>query len=75
MATSAAAGFLNEAAKRSRVLLVEHIERRQADVGDFLVTESDGVARRNVRRLRQVRYRGDCCGCTAHQRKSQSSGP
>jgi hypothetical protein len=33
------------------------------------------VARRNARRLRHVRYRGDCCGCTAHQRKSQSGSP
>ena len=66
-AAAATTGFLNEASKRSRVLLVEHVERRQADVGDFLVTESDGVARRNVRRLRHVRYRGDCCGCAAHQ--------
>ena len=64
---AAATGFLDEATKRSRVLLVEDIERGETDVGDFLVTERDSVARRHVRRLRHVRYRGDCCGCAAHQ--------
>jgi hypothetical protein len=43
--TAAAPGFLNEAARPCNVLLVEHMERRQADVGDFLVTESECLTR------------------------------
>ena len=54
LATAAAAGFLHAAVKLC-ALLVEHIERRQADVRNLLVTEEDlmiwnGVLRRNIRR-------------------------
>src|SRR6266436_5291079 len=51
-ATAAAAGFLHHAAQRSRVLLVEHIESRQADVGDFFFTEIELLIRYYVARLR-----------------------
>ena len=48
-------GRLYAILERWVVLMVEHIERRQADVRDFLVTEKDfmiwsGVLRRNIRR-------------------------
>ena len=45
MAATAAACYLEAALSRRRVLLVEDIKRRKADVGDFLVTESDFVTR------------------------------
>jgi hypothetical protein len=75
-ATSAAAatapGYLHAAAD---VFLVEQMERRQADVGDFLVTEDHGLSRYIVRRLLHVRRRHGSCGCASHQRQSQSRGP
>jgi hypothetical protein len=64
---AAAAGFLNHAAKRSRVLLVEHIERRQADVGELFHSECQLVSRRSIRCLLYVRHRRDRCGCTSDQ--------
>ena len=48
MTAAAAASQLYAAARFRGVLLVEDIERRQADVGDFLSTEGDLVTRRNV---------------------------
>src|SRR6202011_662700 len=65
-AAAAATGFLYQALKRSCVLLVEDVERRQADVGDFLFTESDFVTRCNVRCPRNIRCRHGRCGCAPH---------
>jgi len=56
-AAAAATGFLYQAPKRSRVLLIEDVERRQADVGHFLFTERDFVTRCHVRCRRSVRCR------------------
>jgi hypothetical protein len=36
------------------VFLVEEVERREADVGDFFFTESDALCRREVQLLRDV---------------------
>src|SRR6476619_5560921 len=55
-------------------LLVEEMERREADVGDFLFTERDGLRRRKVRCLPDVRCRDSSRGCAAYQREGQSSG-
>jgi hypothetical protein len=74
-AAAATAGFLHHAADRSGILLIEGVECRQTDVGEFFDTEREFVTRCNIRRLRNVRYRRDGCGCSAHQRKSQTSGP
>jgi hypothetical protein len=53
---------------RSGVFLVEDVERPQADVDDFFLTESDlgrgGIPRRYFR----GRHSG-CCGCAARQRQ------
>src|SRR5215510_5209390 len=53
---------------RSGVFLVEDVERPQADVGDFFLTESDlrrgGIPRRYFR----GRHSG-CGGCAARQRQ------
>ena len=47
------------------VLLVEDIERRQAHVGDFLLTESDDLRRHRILR-RYIRHRtGRRCGSSA----------
>jgi hypothetical protein len=71
-ATSAAAtsGKLLTELERSGVFLVEDIERRQADVRDFFVTESDNLTRCRIRR-RHIRYRSaGRCGCSgAHHRQ------
>jgi hypothetical protein len=65
-AVAAAADKLNSGPGCRNVFLIEHIERRQANVGDFLLTESDFVAVARVAR-RQIRcqatgYRG-CAAC------------
>jgi hypothetical protein len=59
-------GKLYAAPERSGIFFVEHIECRQTDAGDFLLTESDfvthsGVPRRHIRS--QPTY---CCPCTVH---------
>jgi hypothetical protein len=74
-AAAAAASFVYQAPKRSRVLLVEDVERRQADVGDFLFTEDDFVTRCHVRCQRSVHCRHGRCRCAPHERKSQPDGP
>ena len=54
---------------------VEDIECRQADVGDFLVTESDFVARSCALRQHVHDRRFGCSGCSACQRQRQPGGP
>jgi hypothetical protein len=67
-ATSAAAaaspGDLYAALACAGVLLVKNIERRQADVRDFLFTEGDFVPLRGVLQRRHIRDRPTGrCGC------------
>src|ERR1700730_14864197 len=63
-ATSAAPCNLFAEPVCSSVFLVEDVERPQADVGDFLFTESDFVTRRAVRRRRHIHCRPTGrCGC------------
>ena len=74
MTASAAAASNELKAGGDRSLLVEHIECRQADVGDFFLTERKLVARLDMPR-RDIRGgAGRLCGCAADQRQ-QSSGP
>jgi hypothetical protein len=73
-AAASAPGDLHAVLGGCGVLLVENIERRQADVGDFFFTESDGVTRSKVRRQRLILRRRDRSGRTARQRESQSRG-
>jgi len=67
-AASAASGKLFPKSGRPGVFLVEDVERPQADVGDFFLTESDlgrgGIPPRDFR----GRHSG-CCGCAARQRQ------
>ena len=56
----------------SDVFLVEQVERRQADVGDFFFAECDGLRRSVLLSLRRVCCRNGGCGCTPYQRESQS---
>ncbi len=60
-ATATAPGYLYAALGRPGVLLVEHIERRQADVCDFFLAKRDLVTRSKVRRLRYVGRRYGRC--------------
>ena len=60
-ATATAPGELYASFGRRCVLLVEHIERRQADVGDFFLAKHDLVTQSKVRRLRYVGRRHRCC--------------
>jgi hypothetical protein len=66
MAAAAAASQSYAAGSLCRVLLVEDIERRQADVGDFLFTEGDLVTRCNVWQRLHIRCRHGRCGCASH---------
>jgi hypothetical protein len=70
---SATSGKLFAEPGCSGVLLVEDIERPQADVGDFLLIESDFVTRCVTRcdvARRHIRCRsGGSCGCAARQRQ------
>jgi hypothetical protein len=64
--TTVPVGRLYAILERCVVLMVEHIERRQADVRDFLVTEKDfmiwsGVLRRNIRRRSAGRCGHSAC--------------
>ena len=76
VATAAAFGFGKVFAEPgcSGVFFVEYIERPQADVGDFFLTESDlrwgGIPRRYIRR----RHSG-CRGCAACQRQRHTDNP
>ena len=67
-----AACQLYAALGRCLVLLVEDVKRRQTDVGDFLVTQSDLMARRITRRLRLIAYWCNGCRRASHQRKGQT---
>lgn len=48
------------------------MERRQADVGDFFFTESDGLRRPEIELLRRVRGRRCRCGGPPDQPKGQT---
>src|SRR5262252_6393034 len=67
-AASAASGKFFPKSGRFGVFLVEDVERPQADVGDFFLTESDlgrgGIPRRYFRGRH-----GGRCGCAARQRQ------
>src|SRR6516162_7489782 len=68
---AAASGEFFPKSGRSGVFLVEDVERPQADVGDFFLTESDlgrgGIPRRYIR----GRNSG-CRGCAARQRQGHA---
>ena len=63
---TAATCFLHAALGSRSVFLVEHIERREADVGDFFFAERELVTQSEGRRIRRVGRRRDCCGCASH---------
>jgi hypothetical protein len=52
-----ASGKLHGARRQAGGFLVEDIERRQTDVGDFLFAKDDLLIGRDVRRRRDVGYR------------------
>ena len=60
-AATAAACFLYAALGRRSALLVEYIERCEADVGDFFLAKRELVAEPGDRRFRRIRRRRDCC--------------
>jgi len=66
-AAAAALRELEAASQCSSSLIVENIKRRQADVGDFLLTQSDFVTHFGFRR-QHIRCRlADCGGRSACQ--------
>jgi hypothetical protein len=79
MAAAATAAMAATAATASRklqhaalecgaVFLVEDIERRQADIRDFLFSEADLVTLRSVVHRRHIRGRPDGrCGCAPRE--------
>jgi hypothetical protein len=66
-AAAAAACFLYAALGRRGALLVEHIECREADVGDFFLAKREPVTQSGDRRFRRIRRRRDCCGRASYQ--------
>jgi len=72
-ATSAATSGHLFTKRRPEVLLVEDIERAEADVGDLLLGEGEPRARRGILR-RHVRHRtGGCRRCAARQRQRHAN--
>jgi len=74
-ATAATPSYLHATLGRFAVLLVEDVEGRKADVGDFLFAERNGMTRRQIRRLRLILIRGNGCRCTTYHGEGQSGGP
>jgi hypothetical protein len=70
-ATTTSAGFLHAAAN---VFLIEDIERGETDVAHFLVAKNEALIGRGIVRLRDAGSGHRGCGCTTHQRKTQSGG-
>jgi hypothetical protein len=56
----------------ANVFPIEDIERGETDVGHFLFVKNEALIGRGIVRLRDTGS-GHCgCGCTTHQRKTQS---
>lgn len=66
-APSAPLGDLRPERRRDRAFPVEHIERRQADVGDLFFSKRE--LRRSGNPRRRVSGRCGCCRCAARQRQ------
>jgi hypothetical protein len=64
-AAAAATCKLYAATECSGIFVVENMECRQADVRDFLLTESDLVIHSSVP-CQHIGYRPTCCGRSAH---------
>jgi hypothetical protein len=69
--TTASAGQLHAAAK---VFPIEQMERGQTDVGHFLFVKNEALIGRGIVRFRNTGSGHRGCGCTTHQRKTQSGG-
>ena len=69
--TTASAGQLHAAAN---VFPIEEIERGETDVGHFLFAKNEALIGRGIVRLRDTGSGHRGCGCTIHQRKTQSGG-
>jgi hypothetical protein len=73
-AAAAATATARQLKEGPRGFLVEHVERRQADVGDFFLTEREFVTRLDVPR-RNIRCRASRLRrCGAAGQRQQSSG-
>jgi autotransporter-associated beta strand protein len=69
--TASAAGQLHAAAN---VFPIEDVERGETDVGHFLFAENKALIGRGIVKLRDIGSGRRRCGCTTHQRKTQSGG-
>ncbi|OAF12106.1 hypothetical protein AXW67_21230 [Bradyrhizobium neotropicale] len=58
----------------ANVLFVEEMERGETDVGHFLFAKKEALIGRGIIRLRDTSSGHRGCGCTTHQRKTQSGG-
>jgi len=70
-APMASAGHLHAAAK---VFPIEEMERGQTDVGHFLFAKNEALIGRVIVKWRDNGSGHRGCGCTTHQRKTQSGG-
>lgn len=74
-ATPATPGNFLADLRRCGIFLVEHVERRQADVRDFLLAKKDLMIRRGILRRDIRRDSTSRCGRSARQRQRQPGSP
>jgi hypothetical protein len=70
--TASAARYLREDA--GAVFPIEEMERGETDVLHFLFAKNEALIGRGIVRLRNTGSGHRGCGCTTHQRKTQSGG-
>jgi hypothetical protein len=58
----------------AKVFSIEQMERGETDVGHFLFAKDEALIGRGIVRLRDTGSGHRGCGCTTHQRKTQSGG-
>jgi hypothetical protein len=56
------------------IFLVKKIERGETDVGHFLFVKNEALIGRGIVRSRDTGSGHRGCGCTTHQRETQSGG-
>jgi hypothetical protein len=74
-ATAATPGNFLADLRRCGIFLIEHVERRQADVRDFLLAKKDLMIRRGILRRDIRRDSTSRCGRSARQRQRQPGSP
>jgi hypothetical protein len=74
-AAPAPAAPLNLLHAAANIFLIEQVERGETDVGQLHFVKNEAVLGPHSVRRRNFSSGRRRCGCTSHQRKSQSGGP